>query len=147
MKILAFVFNSLISVMLVLFSLTSFSLLAQGDDSCIDCHLDQTRNWQKSDHAKAMAIADEKTVKANFNKQTAEHYGQKAYFYKSQGKYLVDISYGNQKQTLAVAYTFGHYPLQQYLVETKKGSFQVLPFAWGQPFIGGRWPTLVPQLR
>lgn len=29
-----------------------------------------------------------------------------------------------------IKYTFGHFPLQQYLVETKQGSMQVLPFAW-----------------
>ena len=29
-----------------------------------------------------------------------------------------------------VDFTFGHYPLQQYLVETKPGTYQVFPFVW-----------------
>ncbi|TRX54072.1 hypothetical protein FNN08_13360 [Thalassomonas sp. M1454] len=123
-------FSSLLKVMLVLSTLFATNTLAQGDSACVDCHTEQVNKWQQSDHAKAMAIADSSTVKANFDKQTAKHYGQKAYFYKNKGKYFVDISYNDKVQTLEIAYTFGHYPLQQYLVETKAGSYQVLPFAW-----------------
>ncbi|MDG2392877.1 MAG: multiheme c-type cytochrome [Thalassotalea sp.] len=142
MKFIAFVLTSFVTVMLITSSLISVNAFAQGDGACVDCHTEQTSKWQQSDHAKAMAIADETTVKANFNKQTSEHYGQKAYFYKSKGKFFVDISYDDKVETLAIAYTFGHYPLQQYLVETKKGSFQVLPFAWDSRTIeegGQRW--------
>jgi len=43
---------------------------------------------------------------------------------------MVDVSYDDKSQTFAIKYTFGHYPLQQYLVETEAGRLQVLPFAW-----------------
>ncbi len=36
----------------------------------------------------------------------------------------------NNGETFTVKYTFGHYPLQQYLVETQSGRLQVIPFAW-----------------
>ncbi|WOH39453.1 multiheme c-type cytochrome [Thalassotalea fonticola] len=120
----------------------SFDLSASENQACIDCHQEQTTKWQQSDHAKSMAVASKDSVVGNFDKQTAEHYGQKAYFYQQQGKYFVDISYDQKTETLPITYTFGHYPLQQYLVETETGRFQVLPFAWDARSIdegGQRW--------
>ncbi|WP_042143434.1 MULTISPECIES: multiheme c-type cytochrome [unclassified Pseudoalteromonas] len=43
--------------------------------TCIDCHKSQTHDWQKSDHAKAMAIADKTNVLGDFKHVTAMHYG------------------------------------------------------------------------
>lgn len=47
-----------------------------------------------------------------------------------------------------IKYSFGFYPLQQYLVETERGQFQVLPFAWDsrpQEQGGQRWFVLYPE--
>ncbi|WP_252734003.1 cytochrome c3 family protein [Pseudoalteromonas sp. C2R02] len=98
--------------------------------TCIDCHKSQTHDWQKSDHAKAMAIADKTNVLGDFKHVTATHYGQKALFYIENDKYKAKLSYDYKTETYDIKYTFGHFPLQQYLVETKQGSLQVLPFAW-----------------
>jgi predicted CXXCH cytochrome family protein len=98
--------------------------------ACVSCHQSEQAQWQKSDHAKAMALASPATVKANFNRQEVNHFGQKAYFYRENKHYKVDISNGEISNTYTIKYTFGHYPLQQYLVETKPGRVQVFPFSW-----------------
>lgn len=108
--------------------------------NCVSCHQQSHEKWQQSDHAKAMALPSLETVKGNFNNVDVEHYGQKAHFFIKDNSYHVTISYDDKRDTSAVKikpadtyqvkYTFGHYPLQQYLVETQKGRLQVLPFAW-----------------
>jgi predicted CXXCH cytochrome family protein len=101
-----------------------------SNQSCISCHKSEAHEWQKSDHQKSMAIANQTTVKGDFNNTTAEHYGQKARFFIENGQYNVEISYDKKQQIFPIKFTFGHYPLQQYLVETEVGKLQVLPFAW-----------------
>lgn len=107
----------------------------QTEQECISCHNDTVQAWEKSDHAKSMALPDKNSVLANFNNIDVEHYGQKAHFFIKDNQYQVTISYGekvdtNPVITYQIKYTFGHFPLQQYLVETEKGKLQVLPFAW-----------------
>lgn len=101
-----------------------------SNQECISCHQESEHNWQQSDHAKSMAIADKKSVLADFNNVDVEHYGQKAHFFIKDERYQVTISYDDKKDTFPIKYTFGHFPLQHYLVETEKGKLQVLPFAW-----------------
>ena len=101
-----------------------------SNQQCIDCHQSQYSDWQKSDHSKAMAIADKTTVLADFANKQVEHYGQKASFFIKDDRYQVTISYDDKSDTYPIKYTFGHFPLQQYLVETVQGRLQVLPFAW-----------------
>lgn len=98
--------------------------------ACVDCHQNEQHAWLQSDHAKAMAEPSDTTVLGNFQDVTTAHYGQKARFFKQDQKYMVEVGYNNKLQRLPIKYTFGHYPLQQYLVETTPGSLQVLPFAW-----------------
>lgn len=106
-----------------------------SNQQCIGCHTKSQHDWQQSDHANAMAIADKNSVLGDFNNNYAEHYGQKAHFFIKDNRYQVTISYDEKKDTYPVntyqvKYTFGHFPLQQYLVEIEKGKLQVLPFAW-----------------
>jgi tetratricopeptide (TPR) repeat protein len=97
---------------------------------CTSCHQQSEHDWQQSDHAKSMAIADEQSVLADFDNVDVEHYGQKARFFIKDNRYQVTISYDDKSDTYPIKYTFGHFPLQQYLVETEQGKLQVLPFAW-----------------
>lgn len=99
---------------------------------CMGCHQKQSASWKKSDHAMAMALPTSKTVLGNFNQQSARHYSQTALFFTEKGEYKATIGDTNNSssETFTVKYTFGHYPLQQYLVATKPGTYQVLPFAW-----------------
>lgn len=124
----------IISCLIVLvFSSYVFSnqnAIPQANQECTACHQQSTKEWRESDHAKAMAVANEVNVLGNFDNETATHYGQKAYFFIKDNRYQVSISYDNKTDTYPIKYTFGHFPLQQYLVETEQGKLQVLPFAW-----------------
>ena len=106
------------------------NITEKSKGSCINCHSKQLKEWQTSDHAKAMGIADNNTVLADFKNKYVEHYGQKAHFFIKDSRYQVTISYGDNVDTYSIKYTFGYFPLQQYLVETEKGKLQALPFAW-----------------
>ena len=101
-----------------------------SNQQCISCHEQSQHDWQQSDHSKAMALADKTTVLADFDNKQVEHYGQKANFFIKDNRYQVTISYDDKTDTYPIKYTFGHFPLQQYLVETEPGKLQVLPFAW-----------------
>ena len=101
-----------------------------SSQKCTTCHQKPQHDWMQSDHAKAMSVADKESVLADFNNVDVEHYGQKAHFFIHNNRYNVTISYDNNTDTYPIKYAFGHFPLQQYLVETEKGKLQVLPFAW-----------------
>jgi predicted CXXCH cytochrome family protein len=87
-------------------------------------------NWQQSDHAKAMSVANSKSIIADFNNVITEHFSQKSRFYIKNKQYLIDLTEQDKTSTYQVKYTFGHFPLQQYLVEADGGRLQVFPFAW-----------------
>ena len=101
-----------------------------SNKQCISCHEQSQHDWSQSDHAKSMAIANNESVLADFNNAEVKHFGQKALFFVSDNRHQVTISYDNKSDTYPIKYTFGHFPLQQYLVETEQGKLQVLPFAW-----------------
>ncbi|GBL05364.1 cytochrome c3 family protein [Glaciecola sp. KUL10] len=111
---------------------------------CIACHQSQTKHWQMSDHAKAMSLPNKNTVLGDFNNRSAKHFQQAAFFFIQDNQYKATIkdSDDDEGETFTVKYTFGHDPLQQYLVETKAGRLHVLPFAWDTRAInvgGQRW--------
>lgn len=119
-----------ISLLLILFSGFSATAASSSHEQCVACHQNQVNDWKKSDHAKAMDIASPSSVLADFNGATFEHYGQSAKFTTKEGKYWATISRGETTQKYQLDYTFGHYPLQQFLVKTDGGRYQVLPFSW-----------------
>ena len=97
---------------------------------CQSCHSEQFRSWKQSDHAHSMSVANKQTVLANFNNSTAKHFSQSGHFYTEDESFYVRISDAGQETTYKVEYTFGYFPLQQYLVQVGNGRYQVLPFAW-----------------
>lgn len=101
-----------------------------SNQKCTFCHQKSQHDWQESDHAKSMAIAQSSSILGDFNRKFIEHYGQKASFFIDDDKYQVTISYDEKVDTYPIKYTFGFFPLQHYLVETETGKLQVLPFAW-----------------
>jgi len=102
-----------------------------GAKVCNECHQSQYQDWLGSDHAKSMAIADQNSVAADFSDVSVEFHQIKSRFYIADGKYWVStIDSSGQSKTFQIIYTFGHYPLQQYLVETDKGHIQALNLAW-----------------
>ncbi|MBB4290746.1 putative CXXCH cytochrome family protein [Rhizobium leguminosarum] len=100
------------------------------EETCASCHGDQATAFAKSHHANAMAIADEKTVRANFNTRF-EHDGVATTFSRRDGRFFVRAEGPDGKETeFEVKYTFAYEPLQQYLVDMGGGRLQALDVAW-----------------
>ena len=103
---------------------------ATDPQNCVGCHESAVTDWEKSDHANAMAPATAQTVLGDFSGGTTSHYSQSAKFSVKDDIYSITFTEGDKTRTYTVDYTFGHYPLQQYLIETSPGKLQVFPFAW-----------------
>jgi predicted CXXCH cytochrome family protein len=73
-----------------------------------------------------MNTPDIDSVKAPFNGEKLVHFNDTYSFYKKNKNYVINH---NDKE-YKVEYTFGHYPLQQYLVDFGSGKFQVLTASW-----------------
>lgn len=102
-----------------------------GPGVCADCHKGQVDLWRSSHHAQAMREATEATVLGDFNGATLEHFGVTTTFSRSGGKFQVRTD--GPDGTLhdyEISYTFGVFPLQQYLIAMPGGRFQALGAAW-----------------
>ncbi|WP_051420126.1 tetratricopeptide repeat protein [Rhizobium sp. IBUN] len=101
------------------------------EKACVSCHGDQAAAFAKSHHAKAMAVADDRTVRGNFNNVQFDHDGIVTTFFRRDGRYFVDTEGPDGKQGgFEVRYTFAYEPLQQYLVDLAGGRLQALDVAW-----------------
>ncbi|TLX75249.1 tetratricopeptide repeat protein [Labilibacter sediminis] len=102
-----------------------------GKETCIECHLNEYNDWKGSDHDKAMEHANDSTVLGDFNNQSIEYNGMTHKLYKRDGRFfaLTDGESGELEE-YEIKYTFGYYPLQQYLVEFDRGRLQTLPLTW-----------------
>lgn len=134
---------------LVLAVILPLSAAASEDTICADCHGDVVAKWKVSHHAKAMQTASEQSVLGDFSGVSITHHSQTATFSRSGAQFQVTMKDGgDQAQTYTVIYTFGFTPLQQYLVKTGEGRFQVLPFAWDSRKNsdgGQRWFHIFPE--
>ncbi|MEH6471587.1 MAG: multiheme c-type cytochrome [Halopseudomonas sp.] len=120
-----------------------------GSPACVSCHLQQGDQWQGSPHQRAMQSADQTTVLGQFDGQTLDHFGTRYRFYQRAKQFFIDADNTSGNITaFEIRYTFGVYPLQQYLVEQPGGRLQALPVAWDarpQPEGGQRWFHLYPN--
>ncbi|MDO6710678.1 ammonia-forming cytochrome c nitrite reductase subunit c552 [Aliiglaciecola sp. 2_MG-2023] len=115
---------------------------------CVSCHQQAVSDWNQSDHAKAMAIANKHSVLGDFSGVEAEHYSQNAKFYTKNDTYRIRFTENASTNDYEVKFTFGHYPLQQYLIEKDGGRLQVFPFAWDsrtEQNGGQRWYPIYPE--
>lgn len=126
------VVSRLFSLFVLLTLTTNIFVVAQAQEAanCVNCHKEQVEQWKISDHAKAMDHATDSSVLGNFEKATITHFTQTSYFFKNGGDFFAKLTEAGVTTTYPITYVFGHYPLQQYLVETQNGQFQVFPFAW-----------------
>ena len=119
--------------------------------SCMGCHQQQAEQWQQSDHSWAMRDATAPNVLGNFADQKFDEAGVTASFFQKDGRYFVRTEGRDGKPAdFVVQYTFGHYPLQQYLVAFPNGHLQALTIAWdSRPTEAGgqRWFSLYPGQR
>jgi len=117
-----------------------------GAAACADCHQAETAAWQDSHHAVAMQPAGERTVLGRFDQTRFDDQDISATFFRKQGGYFVRTGDAEGKPAdFEIRYTFGVYPLQQYLVPVADGRMQALPIAWdARPAAQGgqRWFNL-----
>ena len=120
-----------------------------GAQACASCHQQQVKDWQVSHHAAAMQPATPKTVLGNFDNQSFTHGGVTSKFYRKGDQYWVRSDGPDGKlHDYPVQYTFGVYPLQQYLLPLDRGRLQALSVVWdSRPKAQGgqRWYHLYPD--
>jgi Tfp pilus assembly protein PilF len=120
-----------------------------GAGVCAGCHGAENAAWQSSHHAKAMQHANSATVLGNFNDARFTSGGIVSRFFRRDGKYFVNTDGPDGKLAdFEIGYTFGLYPLQQYLVSFPDGRIQALSIAWdARPAAqgGARWYHLYPS--
>jgi len=120
-----------------------------GGQACAECHKAQTDLWRGSHHALAMQKATDAAVLGDFNGATLEHFGVVSTFSRSDGKFQVRTDGPDGAlHDYEIAYTFGVYPLQQYLIAMPGGRLQALGVAWDsrpKEQGGQRWFHLYPD--
>lgn len=120
-----------------------------GVARCAPCHQQQTQRWRHSHHDMAMAEATEQTVLGDFHDAELTANGVTSRFYRKDGRFFVRTDGPDGKlHDYAIGYTFGWYPLQQYLIAFPKGRLQSLGIAWdARPADEGgqRWFDLYPD--
>ena len=122
-----------------------------GSTACVACHGKEAAEWRQSQHHDAMAEASDQSVRGNFNDAKFTYSGITSTFSKRDGKFLVNTDGRDGKlHDFEVKYTFGVYPLQQYLIEFPDGRLQALSIAWDarpKKEGGQRWFHLYPKER
>ncbi|MBN1906516.1 MAG: hypothetical protein JW927_15615 [Deltaproteobacteria bacterium] len=102
-----------------------------GSIKCAECHRNEYESWKDSHHDHAMEIATKETVLGDFNNALFTNNGVTTRFYKKGKRFFVNTSGPDGRMMdFEVTYTFGWFPLQQYLVPFDGGRLQCLPIAW-----------------
>ncbi|HUQ19861.1 MAG TPA: ammonia-forming cytochrome c nitrite reductase subunit c552, partial [Gemmatimonadaceae bacterium] len=98
-----------------------------------------------------MLIASPASVRGNFNNATVDSGSGAAKFFRSGDRFLVNTEGADGKpHDFEIRYTFGVYPLQQYLVAFRDGKIQAMRYAWDSRTAaegGQRWFSLDPGTR
>ncbi|WP_408918136.1 tetratricopeptide repeat protein [Bradyrhizobium arachidis] len=96
-----------------------------------------------------MQHATAASVLGNFDDNSFDYFGVHSRFFKKDSKFFVETDGPDGKlATFEVKYTFGIYPLQQYLSEFPDGRIQALSIAWDsrpKDQGGQRWFHLYPN--
>lgn len=115
-----------------------------GSQACRDCHRAEYDKWAASHHRRAMAPATDRTVLGDFDNAVFTYFGKTSRFYRRNGKYFVHTQGVDGKPgEFEITFTFGWYPLQQYLIPFPGGRMQCLPIAWD--VVKKRWYHLQPD--
>ena len=129
--------------------LTDIPLNYVGADQCVNCHQQQHTSWQGSHHDLAMQEVSDKTVLGDFNDASFDYFGTISRFFKRDDQFFVrtDGPDGNLND-YPIAYVFGVFPLQQYLIKFPQGHLQALNIVWDARTVkdgGQRWFHLYPD--
>jgi len=140
---------SLLFLAFVLLPIAGWPAEYTGSESCRSCHQEQYKLWKESHHYQAMLPATDETVLGDFSGSEFEYAGVRSRFYKKDGKFFVETDNAKgELQEFEISYTFGFYPLQQYLVPFPNGRYQALNIVWdSRPEAKGgqRWVHLYPD--
>lgn len=102
-----------------------------GDVACKSCHTKQYSEWQNSHHFKSMEVANDSTVKGDFDNAVFTADGVTSRFFKRDNKFMINTQGEDGKNhDYEVKYTFGFTPLQQYLIAFPGGRMQVTRTSW-----------------
>ena len=102
-----------------------------GGQKCAECHKSEYDQWRGSHHDLAMDEANEKSVLGDFDNARFEYFDVTSRFYRQNGRFFVHTrGPDGRMDDYEIKYTFGVYPLQQYLVPFPGGRLQCLPIAW-----------------
>ncbi|MCD1647342.1 tetratricopeptide repeat protein [Marinobacter adhaerens] len=119
--------------------------------TCEGCHQKAADAWADSDHAWAMRPATEKWVLGAFDDKIFNDGTVSARFFRRGGSYFVETEGDDGvPEEFRIAYTFGYFPLQQYLVQFPGGRLQAVTIAWdarNREDGGQRWFSLYPGER
>lgn len=119
--------------------------------TCAGCHESAMKAWSDSDHAWAMRPATGEWVLGAFDETVFTDGAVNARFFRKNDDFWVETEgERGEPEAFRIAYTFGYYPLQQYLVEFPGGRLQALTIAWDtrDKLDGGqRWFSLYPGQR
>jgi len=136
------------NILLLLTLLASLNGAYVGDKTCQKCHQKEHARWHGSYHDLAMQKAGASSVLGDFN-TTFVYNGITTTFFKKGNAFMVRTDGSDGKlHDYEVAYTFGVYPLQQYLIPFPGGKFQALDIAWDSRKNsegGQRWFHLHPD--
>lgn len=112
-----------------------------GAETCEKCHKEEFKEWKGSHHEESMKVADSTTILGDFDDATFESGKVKATFFKKQGIYFVNTEGPEgEYEDFKISYTFGVFPLQQYLIDFPNGKKQCLMIAWDSK--KGEWFSL-----
>jgi predicted CXXCH cytochrome family protein len=120
-----------------------------GAEVCAGCHEQEYAAWQGSHHDLAMQKPGADTVLGDFDDARFSYNGVETRFFRRDGRYMVRTDGPDGRlRDFPVAWVFGVYPLQQYLLPLDDGRLQALSIAWDArpPEAGGqRWYHLYPD--
>jgi tetratricopeptide (TPR) repeat protein len=115
-----------------------------GREVCRPCHETAFSNWQGSDHDLAMDVATEDTVLGGFDSATFTSKDTTSTFFMKDGRFFVNTEGPDGEMAdFEITHTFGHDPLQQYLVPFSGGRLQCLTIAWDS--VRNEWFDLYPD--
>ena len=124
------------------------ALAFTGSTRCASCHRREYDAWRTSQHSQAMEVATPRNVLGRFDGAKLVNGGVSYTFLRRGDTSIVNtIGPTGTAADFPIRYTFGVYPLQQYLVELRGGHVQALLAAWdARPASEGgqRWFSLAP---
>ena len=120
-----------ITLLLCLLAAPAFAGDYLGSERCADCHEAEYRAWQGSHHDLAMQAPTPATVLGDFDDARFDYNGVETRFFRRGDAFVVRTDGPDGRLAdYEVAYVFGVYPLQQYLLPLADGRLQALSVAW-----------------